>query len=212
MTTNQEHSGGKRGRSRKADRRGQKASQARAKGPATETVSELVQELAQDMVQEPAQEIVQELVQEPVQEPVPAFETRDEDQAVQAIAATVIPEVAITEPAPMPLNGEVIPPVSPSPGMAQPVAGFEGVQAIANAYGDYTRKSFQESRSFIERLMGVRSFEEAIEAQSEFTKLACVNFVTELQKIFGLYSQLARQIFKPWGFVATITHVRRQIP
>jgi len=210
MTTNKEQSGGKRPRSRKSDRRGQKAGQERVQAK----VQELIHEPAELPVHEPAQVPLHE----PVHAPVHAFEARDEDQTVQVAACQVaasqaIPEEAASELAPMPLIGEVIPPDVPPAGTTQPAAGFAGgIHAIANAYSDYTRKSFQESRSFVERLMGVRSFEEAIEVQGEFAKLAYANFVAESQKMVGLYGQLARQFFRPWGFVATITHVRRQIP
>ena len=34
-----------------------------------------------------------------------------------------------------------------------------GFQAIATAYGDYTKKSFEDTKSFVEKLSGVKSFE-----------------------------------------------------
>ena len=71
------------------------------------------------------------------------------------------------------------------------------IQTIANAYGNYTEKSFQETRSFVEKLMGVRSFDKAMEVQTEFARQAYANFVAESQKICELYSELARQTFRP---------------
>ncbi len=54
--------------------------------------------------------------------------------------------------------------------------------------------------------MGVRSFDKAIEVQTEFARQAYGNFVAESQKIFGLYSELARQTFRPWqGLMAKVT-------
>jgi hypothetical protein len=32
-----------------------------------------------------------------------------------------------------------------------------GLQAIASAYGDYTKKSFEDTKSFVEKLSGVKS-------------------------------------------------------
>jgi hypothetical protein len=52
-----------------------------------------------------------------------------------------------------------------------------GLQAIASAYGDYTKKSFEDTKSFVEKLSGVKSLDKAVEA--------------------GLYSDLAKQAFKP---------------
>ena len=85
-----------------------------------------------------------------------------------------------------------------------------GFQAIATAYGDYTKKSFEDTRSFVEKLSGVRSFEKAIEIQTEFAKTAYETFVTESQKIGALYGDLAKQSYKPFaGFVARTTPTNR---
>jgi len=75
-------------------------------------------------------------------------------------------------------------------------------QTIAMAYGDYTRKSFEQTKSFVEKLSGVRSLDHAIEIQTEFAKQAYETFVSESQKIRELYSVLARQ-----GFEAAVARV-----
>jgi phasin protein len=69
-------------------------------------------------------------------------------------------------------------------------------QTIAMAYGNYTRKSFEQTKSFVERLASVRSLDKAIEIQTEFAKQAYETFLTESQKIRELYSGLARQSFE----------------
>jgi len=81
-----------------------------------------------------------------------------------------------------------------------------GLQAIASAYGDYTKKSFEDTKSFVEKLSGVKSLDKAIEVQTEFAKSAYETFVAESQKIAGLYTDLARQTYKPFeGLVAKFT-------
>jgi len=81
-----------------------------------------------------------------------------------------------------------------------------GFQAIATAYGDYTKKSFEDTKSFVEKLSGVRSLDKAIEVQTEFAKAAYEAFVTESQKIGALYGDLAKQSYRPFGgFVAKMT-------
>ena len=78
-----------------------------------------------------------------------------------------------------------------------------GFQAIATAYGDYTKKSFEDTKSFVEKLSGVKSFDKAVEIQTEFAKSAFETFVAESQKIGALYGDLAKQSYKPFGsFVA----------
>ena len=79
-------------------------------------------------------------------------------------------------------------------------------QAIATAYGDYTKKSFEDTKAFVEKLSGVRSLDKAIEVQTEFAKTAYETFVTESQKIGALYGDLAKQSYKPFGgLVAKMT-------
>ena len=81
-----------------------------------------------------------------------------------------------------------------------------GVQAIATAYGDYAKKSFEDTKSFVEKLSGVKSVDKAIEAQTEFARSSYETFVAESQKIAGLYSDLAKQTFKPYeGLVSKFT-------
>jgi hypothetical protein len=84
-----------------------------------------------------------------------------------------------------------------------PSASF---QAIATACGDYTKKSFEDTKAFVEKLSGVRSLDKAIEVQTEFVKMAYETFVTESQKIGALYGDLATQSYKPFrGLVAKMT-------
>lgn len=81
-----------------------------------------------------------------------------------------------------------------------------GIQAIASAYGDYTKKSFEDTKSMVEKLSGVKSLDKAIEVQTDFAKSAYETFVAESQKIAGLYSDLAKQTFKPFeGLVTKFT-------
>jgi hypothetical protein len=83
-------------------------------------------------------------------------------------------------------------------------------QAIATAYGDYTKKSFEDTRSFVEKLSGVKSLDKAIEIQTEFAKSAFETFMAESQKIGALYRDLAKQSYKPFGDLpATMTPTNR---
>jgi phasin family protein len=86
-----------------------------------------------------------------------------------------------------------------------------GLQAIASAYGDYTKKSFEDTKSFVEKLSGVKSLDKALEVQTEYAKSAYETFVAESQKIAGLYTDLAKQTFKPYeGLVAKFTPTAAQ--
>jgi DNA-binding transcriptional regulator YhcF (GntR family) len=131
--------------------------------------------------------------------------------SIREVAPADTPSIREVAPADTPSIGAVAPADVPSVREVAPADNFPiSIQTIANAYGDYTKKSLQETRSFIEKLTGVRSLDKAIEVQSEFARQAYETFVAESQKICGLYSELAKQIFKPLeGFVAKMTQAGR---
>jgi len=131
--------------------------------------------------------------------------------SIGAVAPADVPAIGAVVPADAPSIGAVAPVDVPSIGAVAPAHSFPiSIQTIANAYGDYTKKSLQDTRSFVEKLMGVRSLDKAIEIQSEFARQAYETFVAESQKISELYSELAKQIFKPLeGFVAKVTQAGR---
>jgi hypothetical protein len=200
MTTSKGgQSGGKKGqRSRKPDRRGPDPEPVKAEQVKPEPVK------AEPVKPEPVKP-------EPVQnvKPDPGDEHLRSSVAQAKIEAAPAREPA--EPLELALSGEVIPPHAPI-SSDRPAGVFPpAIEAIAKAYGDYARQSFQTNRSFVERMIGVRSFEEAVVLQSEFARQAYENFVAESLKLCGLYGELARQVFRPFGgFAATIIHLRRE--
>jgi hypothetical protein len=75
----------------------------------------------------------------------------------------------------------------------------DSFQAIATAYSDYAKKSFEDTRSFVEKLSGVKSVDKAIEIQTEFAKSTFETYMAESQKIAALYRDLAAESCKPFG-------------
>jgi phasin family protein len=126
--------------------------------------------------------------------------------SIGAVAPADVPSIGAVVLADVPSIGAVVPADVSSIGVVVPADSLPiSIQTIANAYGDYTKKSFQETWSFVEKLMGVRSLDRAIEIQTEFARQAYETLIAESQKIFELYSELAKQIFKPLeGFVPKI--------
>jgi phasin family protein len=76
-------------------------------------------------------------------------------------------------------------------------AASKGAQAIATEFADYTRKNFEESSALVEKLVGARTLERAIEVQSEYAKKLYEGFVTETTKIGEIYADIAKQSYKP---------------
>lgn len=97
---------------------------------------------------------------------------------------------------PRPVLAEQLEPVAAAPAPADTVP--ISLQTIANAYRDYTRKSFAEFGSYVEQISGVRSLDKAMIVQSEFMKRVYETSVAESQKICELHGKLARQSLQPF--------------
>jgi hypothetical protein len=71
-------------------------------------------------------------------------------------------------------------------------------QAIATEMADYSKKVFEQGSAATEKLIGAKSLEKAIEVQTEFAKSSYEGFVAEATKLGELYSDLARDMYKPY--------------
>jgi len=131
--------------------------------------------------------------------------------SIGAAAPADVPSIGAAALADVSPAGAIAPADAPSIGTVAPADNLPvSIQTIANAYSDYTRKSLEETTSFVEKLTGVRSLDKAIEIQAEFARQAYETFVAESQRICALYSELAKQVFKPFaGLLAWATHCGR---
>ncbi|MDJ0513738.1 MAG: phasin family protein [Pseudomonadota bacterium] len=73
----------------------------------------------------------------------------------------------------------------------------KGFQAIAAEFTDYSKKAFEDSTKAFEQLAGAKSFEQAIEIQSQFAKKAYEGYMAEMSKIGEMYVGLAKDAYKP---------------
>ena len=143
------------------------------------------------------------------QSPRPDQRQDAKEQIGATVASTDTSSIATTAPtdtapiaAAAPTNVppiEAVAPTETSPigATASAKAASVNFRTIANAYGEYSLKSFENTKSFVEKLTGVRSIEKAVEVQTEFAKQACETFVAESQKINELHKEFAKQMFKP---------------
>jgi hypothetical protein len=74
----------------------------------------------------------------------------------------------------------------------------KGSQAIAVEVADYSKKAFEDGTAALEKMFGVKSFEKAIELQTEYAKTAYEGFVAKASKIGELYADLAKESYKPF--------------
>ena len=82
----------------------------------------------------------------------------------------------------------------------------KGVQAIATETADYSKKSFEEGSAALEKLLGAKSLEKAIEIQTAYAKTAYEGFVAQATKLGELYAGLAKEAYKPFeGAMAKVS-------
>ncbi len=82
----------------------------------------------------------------------------------------------------------------------------KGVQAIAAETADYSKKSFEEGSAALEKLFGAKSLDKAIEIQTTYAKSAYEGFVAQATKLGELYSDLAKESYKPFeSFAGKVT-------
>lgn len=81
----------------------------------------------------------------------------------------------------------------------------KGWQAIATEVADYSKKSFEHGSAALESLLGAKSLEKAIEIQSDYVKTSYEGFVAQSSKIGELYTDLAKETYKPFeGMIAKV--------
>jgi phasin family protein len=73
----------------------------------------------------------------------------------------------------------------------------KGLQAIAAESTDFSKKSLESGSAFVEKLLGVKKLDEAIALQQDFAKTSYEGFVAQASKLGELYTNLAKEAFKP---------------
>jgi len=71
------------------------------------------------------------------------------------------------------------------------------LQAIVTEATEYSKKSIDDRLTFVEKLLGAKSLETMIRIQSDYAKTSYEDFVAQTKKMGELYSNLAKEAFKP---------------
>lgn len=71
-------------------------------------------------------------------------------------------------------------------------------QAIATEMADYSKKSFEDGSKALEKLLGVKTLEQAVEIQTGYAKSAYETFMVEASKIGELCLDCAKEAYKPF--------------
>ena len=73
----------------------------------------------------------------------------------------------------------------------------KGFQAIGARVTDYSKRAFEDGTRAFEQLIGAKSFEHAIEIQSQYAKKAYDTWVAEASKLGEMYAAVARDAYRP---------------
>ena len=76
-------------------------------------------------------------------------------------------------------------------------------QAVAAEVVDYSKRSFEDGTKVVEKLLGARSLDKAIEIQTDYARSAYEGFVAQATKISELYADFAKESYKPFEAYAT---------
>ncbi len=73
----------------------------------------------------------------------------------------------------------------------------KGMQTLASEFTGYTQKSFEDGAAVMEKMMGVRSIEQALEIQSSFARKSYDGAVAQAAKVGEIYAEMSRDALKP---------------
>ncbi len=124
-----------------------------------------------------------------------------EKVAPEASAPEQIHEpVVVAEPAAPAVVTAAAPPFSAGTSPVAPAAPAQSApvsyRTFADAWGNYSRTSLEQTRGYFEKLAGARSLGAAFEVQAEFARQTCETFFAQSQQIGALQGELARQRLK----------------
>jgi hypothetical protein len=70
-------------------------------------------------------------------------------------------------------------------------------QTMTVEMADYSKKSFEDGTKFMEKLLGAKSLDKAIEIQTDFAKSAYEGFLAQATRLGELYADVAKETYKP---------------
>jgi hypothetical protein len=172
--------GGKRKSSGKRTERSRKGGQPKVTPEALQAQDAAPETLPEaPIVQEPV--IEEPLIEEPVAQELTDTELTDTELGAPVASTENSPEAPSTTEAPMTTE------------VATTDTAAVSIQTLTKAYGDYSRKSLEHARTFFGQLAGVRSFDKALQLQSDFARQTYDTFVAESRRIAELHGTLAKQ-------------------
>ncbi|MEX0343581.1 MAG: phasin family protein [Rhizobiaceae bacterium] len=82
-------------------------------------------------------------------------------------------------------------------------AWTNGVQTVAAESAEYAKVSMENGVAAFEKVANAKSAEKAFEVQSEFAKTSIESAVAQATKVGEIYTDVAKEVFKPFESVFT---------
>ena len=74
----------------------------------------------------------------------------------------------------------------------------KGWQTLAAEVTDYSKRSFEDGTAAFEKLLTAKSLEQAMEIQTSYAKRAYDEYMAQMTKISTLYTDIAKDAYKPF--------------
>jgi hypothetical protein len=70
-------------------------------------------------------------------------------------------------------------------------------QSLAAEFANYSKRSFEDGTQTFEKLLAVKSVDQAVELQTSYAKRQYDEYMQQMTKITGMYTDLAKEAYKP---------------
>lgn len=70
-------------------------------------------------------------------------------------------------------------------------------QAIAVEMTDYSKRTLEQNTAVVEKLMGVKSLDQAFEIQASHAKRIYDDYMQQVSRLNGIFADLTKQALKP---------------
>ncbi len=74
----------------------------------------------------------------------------------------------------------------------------KNVQMMTAEVADFSKKSFDDGAAALEKLIGAKSLDAAIEVQADYVKSTYEGYVGQVTKLGEMYADLAKEAYKPF--------------
>ncbi|MGL5115426.1 MAG: phasin family protein [Beijerinckiaceae bacterium] len=73
----------------------------------------------------------------------------------------------------------------------------KNAQTISTESADYAKRAYEANTAHVEKLLGVKTIDKAVELNTEFAKVSYEGFVAQMTKLGNIYSDFAKESMKP---------------